>query len=483
MVVAGPVSLAEHTRQRAHAPAPPAPGAAAAALQFVRERLADAGTRIAVVDDDPTGTQTVRLPLVADWAEDEIDWALAHADPLMAVLTNSRALQATGAVAVNRVIGERIARSAARQDVPVRVISRGDSTLRGHFPSETDALADGLRAGGESVHLTVVCPAYPSAGRITVDGVHLVRVGGDWLPAAQTEYAADPAFGYRSSRLVDWVHERADRRVSVRAITLRDLREGGPEHVAARLTMYSSAADYAVADAACDEDLAVLAAGVQLAEDGGVRMVYRTGPAFLAARAGRAPAPPLSDSEIAAGSGHGLLTVGSFTALTSRQLAVVRDRLSIETIELDVVELLSAMPSRRPQIVANLGERVADALANGDVALATSRAPAHRQHGSASLQDARVVADALVDIVRSVVTNASAAWLVAKGGITSHDLAVRALGMRRGRAIGQLFPGQISVWDPGPDSVRPNVRYVVFPGNVGDDDTLADAVQRLRGSK
>jgi uncharacterized protein YgbK (DUF1537 family) len=447
----------------------------------VRERLEESGTRIAVVDDDPTGTQTVRLPLIADWAPEEVHWALTQAQPLMAVLTNSRALPSAEAVAVNRLLGERLARTAAERRFPLRVISRGDSTLRGHFPAETDALVDGLRAAGERVDFVVVCPAYPAAGRITVDGVHLVRVEDEWLPVGRTEYAADPAFGYRASRLVDWVHERAQRPVAVRAVSLRDVRGGGPERVAWRLRRFCSVADYVVFDAASDEDLAILAAGVQHAEDAGASMVYRTGPAFLSARAGQAPAPPLRAEELSGRSGHGLLAVGSFTALTSRQLAVAQERHEIPVIELDVARLLSTPAYERRAIVADLVERVVGTLGRGDVALATSRKPAHRSHGGASLLDAKVVADALVEIVRAVVVGASPAWLVAKGGITSHDLAVRALGMRRGRVVGQLFPGQVSVWDPGPDSLSPDLRYVVFPGNVGVDDALARAVERMRG--
>lgn len=481
--MAGTGSVAELVSQWAEPSPAEASAAAAAALGSVRGRLEESGTRIAVVDDDPTGTQTVRLPLIADWAVEEVDWGLRQAEPIMAVLTNSRALASAEAVALNRLLGERLARSAAEQGFPLRVISRSDSTLRGHFPAETDALIAGLRAAGERVDFVVVCPAYPAAGRITVDGVHLVRVGDEWLPAGRSEYAADPAFGYRASRLVDWIHERAQRRVAVRAISLRDVRGGGPEQVAALLRLCRSAADYVVFDAASDEDLAILAAGVQRAEDAGVRMVHRTGPAFLSARAGQAPATPLSAEELSARPGHGLLAVGSFTALTSRQLAVVQERLEIPVIELDVPALLSASAGRRDALVGKLVERVAGALGTGDVALATSRTPAHRSHGAASLQDAKVVADALVAIVRAVVVSASPAWVVAKGGITSHDLAVRALGVRRGRVVGQLFPGQVSVWDPGPDSLRPDLRYVVFPGNVGDDQALKRTVHRMRGQR
>jgi uncharacterized protein YgbK (DUF1537 family) len=67
--------------------------------------------------------------------------------------------------------------------------------------------------------------------------------------------------------------------------------------------------------------------------------------------------------------------------------------------------------------------------------------------------------------------------VVAKGGITSHDVAVHGLGMRRADVVGQLFPGMVSVLRPveaADEAIA--VPYVVFAGNVGDDNTLADLV-------
>jgi uncharacterized protein YgbK (DUF1537 family) len=67
-----------------------------------------------------------------------------------------------------------------------------------------------------------------------------------------------------------------------------------------------------------------------------------------------------------------------------------------------------------------------------------------------------------------------------QGGITSHDVAVRGLGIRRARVLGQLFPGLVSVFRPveaAPEAV--GTPYIVFAGNVGDDDTLADVVDRF----
>jgi uncharacterized protein YgbK (DUF1537 family) len=62
-------------------------------------------------------------------------------------------------------------------------------------------------------------------------------------------------------------------------------------------------------------------------------------------------------------------------------------------------------------------------------------------------------------------------------------VAVRGLGIRRARVLGQLLPGQVSVFEPvqAPPEVM-GMPYVVFAGNVGDQDTLAYVIGVLRGT-
>ena len=73
------------------------------------------------------------------------------------------------------------------------------------------------------------------------------------------------------------------------------------------------------------------------------------------------------------------------------------------------------------------------------------------------------------------------AFGVAKGGITSSDVATKALGIRRADVLGQICPG-IPVWRCGPEGRFPGVPLVVFPGNVGDAETLKEAVRILTAS-
>ena len=72
------------------------------------------------------------------------------------------------------------------------------------------------------------------------------------------------------------------------------------------------------------------------------------------------------------------------------------------------------------------------------------------------------------------------AFIVAKGGITSSDIGVRALRVRRALVMGQIAPG-VPVWRTDGESKFPYMPYVIFPGNVGDRTTLLQVVRRLRG--
>jgi uncharacterized protein YgbK (DUF1537 family) len=115
------------------------------------------------------------------------------------------------------------------------------------------------------------------------------------------------------------------------------------------------------------------------------------------------------------------------------------------------------------------------------VLLFTSRTLLRDTDPEASLEIARQVSTAVIEVVRGAVA-AEPAWVVAKGGITSHDVAVRGLGIRRATVLGQLLPGLVSVFQPV-EALPPVVGtpYVVFAGNVGDETTLAHVIDLFRG--
>jgi uncharacterized protein YgbK (DUF1537 family) len=443
-------------------------------VQAVRERLRGA-RRLVVLDDDPTGTQTVAdVPVLTAWSHDDLAWALQQGGPGFFVLTNTRSLSGSDAAARTREVAEAALAAADTAGVEIAFASRSDSTLRGHFPLETDVLTDVARERGLPVDAVLLVPAYVDAGRVTVDGVHWVVDGGGWTPVGDSEFAGDATFGFRASRLADWVAEKSGASVSVVEVPLATVRDGDGSLAAA---LEAPAGSVIVPDAVTDDDLRAVAIAELDAERAGRRLLLRTGPSYVRARLGQSASPPLDDDRLAALVGRGragLVVVGSHVGRTTRQLARLRETVPMVEVVLDVAAALRDAAAA----AADVRERI---LATEDgrlVVLSTSRARVEGIDEADSLAIARRVSAAVSAVVAEVVQRRRPAFVVAKGGITSSDTATVALGIRRAWARGTLLPGIVSVWEPvdGPAAGLP---YVVFAGNVGDDDALARVVARL----
>ena len=452
------------------------------ALEKIRERVQAEGRRIAVLDDDPTGTQTVHgVPVLTTWSVEDLRWALEQPSPTFYVLTNSRSLPEEEAAAMNREVASNLAAASATTGTDFVVTSRGDSTLRGHFPAETDALAEGL---GGPIDGVVLCPCYLEAGRLTADDTHWVRQGERLLPAGETEFARDASFGYAASDLRLWVEEKTAGRVpasEVASVGLRDIREGGPDRVAEILRGVEGGLPV-VANAATYADLEVFVLGLLDAEEAGKRFIYRTGPSFVRARGGITEKGPLSPEELyrrRPHRGHGLVLVGSHVELTTRQLGEALKLDGVLAVELSVPRLLE--DGERGDELRRVAAEVNAGLAESEVVVYTSREVVAGGSGLTGFEVGQAVSDALVEVMRRVDREAPLAFVVAKGGITSSDVGTRGLGVRRAEVAGQMLPGIVSVWMLPEESAFPGLPYVIFAGNVGGPDSLARVIEILRG--
>jgi uncharacterized protein YgbK (DUF1537 family) len=463
------------------APQPPEPLPATRPVAAADVRAALAGARrVVFLDDDPTGTQTVRdLPVLTRWTADDVRWALRQDVPGFFVLTNTRSLAPEDAAARDREVVETCLAAAEQTGVRLAFASRSDSTLRGHFPLETDVIGELLAEHGGAMDGVVLAPAYTDAGRVTLGGVHWLRTADGLLPVADSEFARDATFGYRSSRLADWVAEKSADRIpagDVVELTLDDIRGGDTRSLRDRLAEVSDG-QVVVLDTAEDDDLRAAVLAILAAEDSGKSFVYRIGPSFVRARVGQDTQPPVEDEALAAlvrREAHGLVVVGSHVGLTSRQLARLGERRRFTHVELDVPTLLDRADEHIDAAVAT----AATALESGLVVLSTSRSLVTGRNESESLDIARRVSAALTVAAGRITARRRPAFVVAKGGITSSDVATESLGIDRAWVRGSLLPGIVSLWEPvsGPAQGLP---YVVFAGNVGDEHSLADVIDRL----
>ncbi|MEM7534229.1 MAG: four-carbon acid sugar kinase family protein [Chloroflexota bacterium] len=445
-------------------------------LPEIQSRIQSSGQSIVVLDDDPTGTQTVYdVPVLTEWSVATLQAELARATPLFYVLTNSRSLPAAAASALNIEIAENLLAASQATERPFSVVSRSDSTLRGHYPGEVDAL---LSALGYSVDAQLIIPYFLEGGRLTINDVHYVAETIEdeaWLvPASETPFAQDAVFGYTNANLCAWVEEKTNGAVSasdVASITLTDIRQGGPEHVAQKLQGLNGGM-VCIINAVTLRDLEVVVQGILDAEASSTRFIYRTAASFVQIRAGLAPRPLLTASDLGLstdGSGPGgLVVVGSYVPKTTAQLNALLAEDIMTDLEVNVQLLLDdASQAEEITRVVTAADR---ALAAGeDVVVYTSRELVRRDDANENLQVGQRISDSLVEIVRRLQTQPR--YLIAKGGITSSDTATKALGIQRAMVMGQIYPG-IPLWQAGEESRFPGVPYVVFPGNVGGDGAL-----------
>jgi uncharacterized protein YgbK (DUF1537 family) len=356
------------------------------------------------------------------------------------------------------------------------VVSRSDSTLRGHFPGEVDALARALEKDFDG---WIIMPFFPEGGRHTIDGVHYVDEGGWLIPAADTEFARDHAFGYRSSKLSRWVEEKTGGRVSaddVFSITIRHLREGGPERISSLLINLQHRS-ICVVDAVSYRDLEVFVLGLLKAEEQGKKFLYRTAASFVQVRSGISPhalleAPDLNLPD----AGGGLMVVGSHVPRTSEQLDRLLSNTDIVQAEVRVEALID--DDRRRDEIERVAQRADRALNDGrDVVVYTSRRLVTGEDSAGSLSIGQRVSRGLVNILHKISTTPR--YILSKGGITSSDVATEALSVKQAMVCGQILPG-VPVWKLGKESRYPGLVYIVFPGNVGDAAALADVATKLK---
>ena len=449
----------------------------------VRSARARGARPLIVLDDDPTGTQSVAdLPVLNAWATDDLEWALGTGAAAVYVMTNSRSLDPEAAARCNVEVVSAALEAARRLGIEVDIVSRGDSTLRGHFPLESDTIRATMAEHGIAIDGVVVVPAFGDAGRITVNSVHYAgSAAAGYLPVGETEFARDATFGYASSDLREWVAEKTGGRIpsdQVAAITLTELRVASD----AAVDVLAGLSDGrpVVVDIVDEADLRALALAVLRAQERGRRFVFRVGPPFVRAMIGQPVLEPLTAADVATirpaeSANGGLIVVGSHVGLTTRQLDALRARQAPAEFEIDVATVLT---DARDAHLAELVDAVSDALTRENAVIRTSRTLVKGADGNDSLRIARAVSDAVVEVVRAVLDRTPPRFVIAKGGITSSDVAARGLEIGRALVRGPMLPGIVSLWEPitGPAQGIP---YIVFAGNVGDDQSLADVADKL----
>lgn len=433
-------------------------------------------TKIIVLDDDPTGSQTVHsCLLLTRWDIATLREAMLDPAPLFFVLTNTRGMDANRAADITREVCQNIQQVLDELKQKEHVInpilvSRSDSTLRGHYPVETDVIAEEL--GPFDAHFLV--PAFFEGGRITRDSIHYLVVDGKEIPVHETEFANDSVFGFTHSFLPDYVEEKTAGRIKanqVERFLLTEVRNNSLGHL---LSLKDNVC--CAVDCETQADLNKFAAQLKEATQQGKRFLFRSGASLLTSLANLPPQPVAPDAmaNYVRNGKAGAIIVGSHVKKTTQQLEQLLKQDDVVALEVDVQRI----PNERDSLLKDVLKQAEDAHAkNLTPVIYTSRVEKVFEDQQTRLAFGEQVSAFLMDVVRDLPNTLG--FLISKGGITSNDVLSSGLSLRTSRVVGQILPGCSVVCCPDNHPRYPEMPVVIFPGNVGDEHALTTAYQRL----
>ena len=456
--------------------------------------------KIVVIDDDPTGSQTVHsCPLLLRWDEASLRRGLRHPSPLMFVLANTRALTPEAAATRNREIVDALVRAMEAeglQEHELLLVSRGDSTLRGHGVLEPQVLAQAWEKHFAAVDATLHVPAFLEGGRTTVNGVHLLH--GE--PVHTTAFAQDRLFGYGTSDLAEWLEEKSAGQIAANAVVRIPLALLEAERSEDLLACLEGLEDNrpVVVDATHPEQLRALGVAIRRLQ-GRKRFLFRSAASLLNGLVDSGPSPlgpqPL-DAQGLVGLRRrdlhgqplpGLVVVGSHVALADQQLTSLLAHERCRGIELPVARIARVLEGGSsdwllPDLEAEWRSQLEQALEAGITpVLFSSRG--ELEFGDAAAAAARrlrfgmELASLMARLLAAVAPRLG--YLISKGGITTGALLVEGLGLADVELEGQLLPGLSVVRAIASSADRElqghSLPVITFPGNLGSENTLRDA--------
>lgn len=437
--------------------------------------------KIIVLDDDPTGVQTVNgIHVYTDWSEESIAAGFAEEQDMFFILTNSRAFSAQYTKEVHQTIAERVMAESKKTGREFMIISRSDSTLRGHYPLETETLCKTLeQESGKTIDGEVLMPFFKEGGRFTIGDVHYVQEGDYLVPAGETEFAKDKTFSYTKSNLAEYVEEKtkgAFKAAAVTCISLDDLRAVAVDKIVEQL-MAVKDFNKVIVNAVDYVDVKVFAIAMIRAMKAGKTFMFRTAAAWTKVIGGVPDKALLTKEELVVpgNTNGGLIIIGSHVKKTTDQLAKLKELKDVKFIEFN--HMLVLEPEKLEAELRRVVGDVEQAIENGQtVAVYTGR----KRFDAGSEEESLRVSVKISEAITSIVSRLSIqpAFLIAKGGITSSDVGTKGLSVKRALVLGQVAPG-IPVWKIGAESKFPGMSYIIFPGNVGTVTTLRDIVAKL----
>ena len=418
-----------------------------------------------VLDDDPTGVQTVHdVPVYTNWEKETLRQAFAEKNNLFFILTNSRGFTEEQTTKAHKEIADVVDEAAKEAGVEYVFVSRSDSTLRGHYPLETEILKENYEYHtGTTIDGEILCPFFKEGGRFTIDNIHYVKYGDELVSANETEFAKDQTFGYSSLTMPEYVAEKTDGKYhaeDVTCISLKDIRSMDIFKIEEAL-MQVKDFNKIIVNAVDYIDLKIFSIALYRAMNKGKLFMFRTAASLVKVMGGVTDQPLLERGQmiVKETQNGGVIVVGSHTEKTTKQVEELKKLTDIEFIELDAT-LVADEEAFEKEVQRCLRLEEECIKAGKTVCCYTTRSLIKADTGNK--EDELRLSVKISDAVQSLVGRLEVipAFVIAKGGITSSDVGTKALRVIKANVLGQIEPG-IPVWQTGEESKFPMTPYIL----------------------
>ncbi len=436
--------------------------------------------KVIVIDDDPTGSQTVNnCLLLLKWDYSTLIKGFQSKSNLFFILANTRSLSENDAklrlLEICNALKKIISNESFKEEFIF--VSRGDSTLRGHNFLEPEIINDCLGPFDATFHI----PAFIEGKRITIDGDHFV----DNVPVSQTIFAKDKIFGYKTSNIKKLLFQKSKSQIKlndIQNLNLSELKvlESKEKNIVFNKIRNLKENAHVIVDVENYSQLKKFSLSIKKLSNQ-KKFLFRTAASFISSVSDVKdnPQEPFFYSLLRRKNSEkkflpGFLVIGSYVELSTMQLKEFLEISDCSPIELNVFEFLriSKLKNNQNQLVLfknNILMQIRSILKQENTpVLFTSRKEVSLVNNDEQVNFYNSIAHFISEIVSDLKYEIG--YLVSKGGITSNVILSNGFRADYVYLQGQIITGVSLVTLKLKNDE--NLPIVTFPGNIGNQDSL-----------
>ena len=436
--------------------------------------------KVIVIDDDPTGSQTVNnCLLLLKWDYSTLIKGFKSKSNLFFILANTRSLSENDAKVRLVEICNNLKKIISKETYKEKFIfvSRGDSTLRGHIFLEPKIINDCLGPFDATFHI----PAFIEGKRMTIDGQHFV----DNVPVSQTIFAKDKIYGYKTSNIKQLLFQKSKSQIKLNDIQNLKLSELNVLESKEKNIVFNKIKNYkenshVIVDVENYSQLKKFSLSIKKLSKQ-KKFLFRTAASFISSisDAKDNPQEPSFYSLLRRKDNEkkllpGCLVIGSYVELTTIQLKNLLKTSDCVPIECDVFEFLriSKLKNNQDQLGLFKNEFLAKIRSclkkENTPVLFTSRKEVFLGNNDEQLNLYNSLAHFISELVSELKNEIG--YLISKGGITSNVILSNGFKAKYVYLQGQIITGVSLVTFKLENDE--NIPIVTFPGNIGNQDSL-----------